>query len=86
MPQQGQARLAEQDEAAERGAVDPVQAAQDGERGQAPPGVAHVLHLLRPPAQPAAARLPLAQPAHGYCRQPKGAEMPCHFDDSPDLD
>ncbi len=37
--------LAVQDEVGERGLVDPVQAAQDGQRGQAPPGVAHVLRV-----------------------------------------
>lgn len=56
------AHLAVKYEVCERGPVDPVQPAKDGERRQAPPRVANVLQLLGPAVQPAAARLPLAQP------------------------
>ncbi len=60
------ADLAVQDEVSERLLVNPVQPAQDRERRQAPPGVAHILKLLGSPIQPTALCLPLAQPAGGW--------------------
>lgn len=39
-----------------------MQPAQYAEAAQAPPAVAHVLQLLRPPVEAAAPRLPLRQP------------------------
>lgn len=44
------------------GVVDPVQAAQHGEGGQHPPGVAHVRQLLRSSVESAGWELALTQP------------------------
>ena len=59
----GRSRLAEQDEAREGGLIDPVLPGQDSQRREAPPAVAHVLQLLRPPVEAAAGGLPLRDPA-----------------------
>ena len=59
------ADLAVQDEVGEGLLVNPVQPAQDGQRRQAPPGVADILQLLWPPIQTAALGLSLTEPEQG---------------------